>query len=110
MDARRQKKPIKNPPLLTEGFYKSWHRAIFPGSLPPSIVAAVRLYLRVRNGNGCVPDALAPRKVSGRSLCDSFKNHTACPENCTLRIEIIEISGYSLIPIKFMLLVKPSNY
>jgi hypothetical protein len=27
--------------------------------------------------------------VSGRSLCDSFKNHTACPENCTLRIEIL---------------------
>jgi hypothetical protein len=40
---------------------KSWRRAIFPGGLPPSIVAADRLYRRVRDGNGCVPAALAPR-------------------------------------------------
>ena len=62
-------KAIKNPPLLTEGFYKSWHRAIFPGSLPPSIVAAVRLYLRVRDGNGCVPVAMAP-SLLGQIRCD----------------------------------------
>ena len=46
---------------LTRVFYKSWHWAIFPGGLPPSIVAADRLYRRVRDGNGCVPVALAPR-------------------------------------------------
>lgn len=47
----------KSLELLTRGFYNSWHRAIFPGGHPPSIVAADRLYLRVRDGNGCVPVA-----------------------------------------------------
>ena len=51
----------KSLELLTRGFFKSWHRAIFPGSHPPSIVAADRLYRRVRDGNGCVPVAQAPR-------------------------------------------------
>ena len=51
----------KKPRRLSRGFYNSWHRAIFPGGLPPSIVAAVRLYRRVRDGNGCVPVARAPR-------------------------------------------------
>src|SRR5262249_62016697 len=47
------------------GFINSWHRAIFPGGHPPSIVAADRLYLRVRDGNGCVPVAWVPRELSG---------------------------------------------
>lgn len=47
----------KSPERLTRGFYNSWRRAIFPGGLPPSIVAADRLYRRVRDGNGCVPVA-----------------------------------------------------
>ncbi len=59
--AAPQPAQIKSLELCTRGFYKSWHRAIFPGSLPPSIVAADRLYLRVRDGNGCVPVAWAPR-------------------------------------------------
>jgi hypothetical protein len=59
---------IKSPELFTRGFYKSWHRAIFPGSHPPSIVAADRLYLRVRDGNGCVPVARAPRMFCNRTI------------------------------------------
>ena len=59
-----QLKKKKALELLTQGLYKSWHRAIFPGGLPPSIVAADRLYLRVRDGNGCVPVASAPRNFS----------------------------------------------
>ena len=41
---------IKNP----------WQLAIFPGGLPPSIVAASSLYDRVRDGNGCDPAAWLP--------------------------------------------------
>ena len=60
-EKRRAKMRKKKTRGLTRVFYKSWHRAIFPGGLPPSIVAADRLYRRVRDGNGCVPVALAPR-------------------------------------------------
>ena len=56
-DSKENQRKIKALELLTQGLYKSWHRAIFPGGLPPSIVAADRLYLRVRDGNGCVPVA-----------------------------------------------------
>ncbi len=60
-DARSRRRvqfgPNKKTRGLTRVFYKSWHRAIFPGGLPPSIVAADRLYRRVRDGNGCVPVA-----------------------------------------------------
>ena len=37
-----------------------WQLAIFPGGLPPSIVAASSLYDRVRDGNGCFPAAWPP--------------------------------------------------
>ena len=70
--------------MFTGSFHNSWHRAIFPGGHPPSIVAADRLYLRVRDGNGCVPVALAPRnfQVSGY-ISNQY------PGNCTLRFVCI---------------------
>ena len=35
-------------------------RVIFPGGHPPSIVTAISLYFRVRDGNEWFPDALSP--------------------------------------------------
>ena len=36
---------------------------IFPGGGPPSIVTAMSLYDRVRDGNGCFPHAWSPRNL-----------------------------------------------
>ena len=74
---------IKALELLTQGLYTSWHRAIFPGGLPPSIVAADRLYLRVRDGNGCVPVASAPRNPLGSGV---FYVKHQYPEDCIREI------------------------
>ena len=40
--------------------FRCWQRAIFPGGGPPSIVASVSLYDRVRDGNGWFPYDLSP--------------------------------------------------
>ena len=37
--------------------------AIFPGGGPPSIVTAMSLYDRVRDGNGCFPHDLPPANL-----------------------------------------------
>ena len=39
---------------------------IFPGGLPPSIVTAISLYDRVRDGNEWYPDALSPENLRKR--------------------------------------------
>ena len=53
------------PPALRAGgvIYRTkiWHRAILPGPCGPSIVAAVGLNFRVRNGNGWIPHAIGAR-------------------------------------------------
>lgn len=42
---------------LTSFKNRTWQRVIFPGGGPPSIVTAVSLYDRVRDGNGWFPHA-----------------------------------------------------
>ena len=53
------------PPALCAGGVSNrtviWHRAILPGPCGPSIVAAVGLNFRVRNGNGWIPHAIGAR-------------------------------------------------
>ena len=57
-------KPLTPPALCAGGVIhrtKIWHRAILPGPCGPSIVAAVGLNYRVRNGNGWIPHAIGAR-------------------------------------------------
>ncbi len=64
--------------LAEKSSARPWHRPIFPGSCPRSIVGAGTFHFRVRYGNGWVHSALATkatalhsrRKASGTPLSD----------------------------------------
>ena len=62
--------------------FRCWQRAIFPGSGPPSIVAAKGLYDRVRDGNGWFTLAWSPTIFCFVVPLIRFTTHTLlCTQN-----------------------------
>ena len=66
--------------------FRCWHRAIFPGGGPPSIVTSVSLYDRVRDGNGWFTYDWTPANF--RSLLSIILDSSLYAEDCTRYIII----------------------
>ena len=83
-------------------FFKeiNWQLPTLPASHPASTISVAGLNLRVRNGNGCIPCAIATKfnpssraNASSKHLVVCFANYTdnqinQFPENCTAKFLI----------------------
>ena len=68
----------------------TWHRAIFAGGYPPTIVAAAAFHTRVRDGSGWFHSAMDTRIDKAPLSLTSFPR--VIPENC---IGYFDDSGYN---------------